>query len=237
MLQEGSIGNVSRESQKRFIQAESLFRVPPLRRIFWVWSKSRLWILPRHGRVDSVEGIRWLDGEIAAKHRIDVDERPHAIGFAAGALSTESLFGVLHVGGCVRGLDGGDDAQFADAFLVVWVDDLGVFDAEAVVAGLAFGEESVVIVESSALLLEGCLEGVEGVAVGEVADGVDVDLEAFAGPGSGDLGEGGGVDEERAGCPWVVAVRVQHGTSPASEGSIFSRWEKRVSMMWCLACR
>lgn len=223
MLQEGSIGNISRESQKSFIQAESLFCVPSLRRVFRVWPKSRLWILPRHGRVDSVKGIRWLDGEIAAKHRIDVEERLHAIGFAAGALGAESLLGVLHVGGCVRGLDGRDDAQCADAFLVVWVDDLGVFDAEAVVSGLAFGEESVVVVTFfvEALLLEGCLEGVDGVAVGEVADGVDVDLEAFAGPGFGDLGEGGGVDEEGAGCPGMVGIWIEHGRAPASEGAIF----------------
>lgn len=190
MLQEGSVGNISRESQKSFIQAESFFCVPSLGRVFRVWSESGVWIFPRHGCVNSLERVGWLDGEITAKHRVGVEERFHAIGLAAGALRAESLLGVLHVGGCVRGLDGGDDAHCVDAFLVVGMDDLGVLDAEAV-SGLALGEVVVVVVlVSSALLLEGCLEGVDGVAVGEIADGVDVDLEAFAGPGLCDLGEG-----------------------------------------------
>lgn len=214
MLQEGSVGNISREPQKSFIQAESLFCVPSLRRGFRVWSESSVWTFPRHGCVDSLERVGRLDGEITAKDRVGVEERFHAIGLAAGALRTESLLGVLHVGGCVRGLDGGDDAHCVDAFLVVGMDDLGVLDAEAV-SGLALGEVVVVPV-SSALLLEGRLEGVDGVAVGEIADGVDVDLEAFAGPGLCDLGEGGGVDEEGAGGPGVVGVGLEHGASPAS---------------------
>lgn len=105
-------------------------------------------------------------------------------------------------------LDGRDDADGVYARLVVWVDDLCVFNAETVVA-LAGGQVGVGG-GLGTLLLEGGDEGVYGVAVGEVADGVDVDLVAGCGPGFGYLCEGGGVDEEGAGCPGVVGVRGEH---------------------------
>lgn len=75
------------------------------------------------------------------------------------------------------GLDGGYDTEGVQAGLVVRVHDLGVFYAEAVSA-LAVGEVGV-RGGIGTLLLEGGDEGVHGVAVGEVAYRVDVDLVAL----------------------------------------------------------
>ena len=77
--------------------------------------------------------------------------------------------------------------------LVVRVDDLGVFDAEATVR-LTCCE--VVGVGTSGV--QGGGESGDGEPIGVVPDGVDVDLVAFCGPRCGEVSEGGRIDEERA---------------------------------------
>lgn len=92
-------------------------------------------------------------------------------------------------------------AQDEHAFLIVWVDDLRVFDAEAVRGELTL-EERVLGAE----IQESGLHRVYGEAVGQVAYRVDIDLVPCAGPLPGEGGECAGVYEEGAGCFWPVGV-------------------------------
>lgn len=94
----------------------------------------------------------------------------------------------------MSGLDGRDYAKGVKTCLVSAIDDLSVLDAVAVVVLLALldvcGSSA-----GSAACMQGRVEGVDCPAVGEIADGVDVDLVAGGVPGSGKGGEGAGVDQ------------------------------------------
>lgn len=188
-------------------------------------------VLAGHGGVHALERVRGLDGEVAAEDGAGGEDGLHAVGLGGEAVGAEAVDGVLHVRGRVRGLDRGQDADGVEALLVVRVDDLGVLDAEAVL-GLA-GREVGGGRGRGAFLSEGGLEGVDGVAVGEVADGVDVDLEAVGGPGFGDAREVCRVDKEGAGRPGVVGVGVEHGASPASQSAVW----RVVSIYDCALAR
>lgn len=74
--------------------------------------------------------------------------------------------------------------------LVVGVDDLGVLDTESS-ARLTCRETL-----AGAHRVEGGGHGVYGVSICQIANGVDIDLEAYRRPVFGDLGQLGTIDEE-----------------------------------------
>lgn len=119
------------------------------------------------------------------------------------------------------GLDRGQEAEGEEAGLVGGVDDLRVLDAEAAAGVLAGLEGRGVCCRWAADREKGGFEGVDGEAVGEVADRVDVDLVAFVGPGGGESREGRGVYEERAGRVGAVGVGRDHGAAPGAEGAVW----------------
>ena len=97
------------------------------------------------------------------------------------------------------------------SLLVVGVDDLGVFDAEAAVRltcreGVGVGTGGV---QSGG-------ESGNGESIRVVPDGVDVDLVAFRGPRCGEVGEGGGIDEEGAPGGRAVGVWFYEGAAVAA---------------------
>lgn len=205
-LHERRPGRRRREALERLAQRQRLFSIPPL--LAAVGALACRWIPPRHGRVHAPERIRRLHRKIAAEHRAQVEDGAHAIRARRGATRAEPVLGVAHVRGGVRGLDGGREADAAQAGLVQRVDDLGVLDPVPLAPLLGpEGGRGVVLVRGRRGE-QGGGEGGDGVAVREVADGVDVDLKAGRGPGRGKGGEGRGVDEEGARGVWCVGVGV-----------------------------
>lgn len=91
-----------------------------------------------------------------------------------------------------------------------------MFNAEAVSCTLARGKVCRVRTEA----LQGGGKRRNGIAVGQISDGVDVHLVACSGPLGGDCCEGGGVDEEGAGGIRVVGIGVEHGAAPATKSTI-----------------
>jgi hypothetical protein len=94
-------------------------------------------VLASDGGVEAAEGIDGLDGVVGAEGEGDVVGEHGAPGVGVlGSVGAEAVGGPVHVGEEMGGLHGGDDAEFGVGVEVGREEDLGVLDAEAVVAGL-----------------------------------------------------------------------------------------------------
>ena len=121
--------------------------------------------LARDRRLEAEHRIERGDGPVRAKgqHRPGVEQRAEGIG-APGAFGADAFFAPAPVIGGVVGLHRGNDLLAAEAGDVGGAQMLGVFDAEAAVAG--------------AVLLGDLAVEIEDARVGPVADGVDHHLQA-----------------------------------------------------------
>ena len=98
----------------------------------------------------------------------------------------------------MRGLNGRNDTDLEHSFLVVWVYYLGVLYPKPTFS-LTFAMRG-----SRAHCIKGRTHGVNCKTIGQVADGMDVDLVASFGPLNCEFCQRRGIDKEGAAGGWMV---------------------------------
>lgn len=216
-----SVGRAPRKPPQGLLHRQRLSGIPALASL-----AARLLAHPgarvpaRNGCIYPRQHTRRFDGEIAAQHHVQRQEGAQAVRAVAEAPAPQAGQCVGRVAGGMGGLHAGDNAQRAHARLVDWGNNLGVFEPKAQLAFALAPAPIACTTSSTSGSGGGGGEGVDGGPAGRIADRMDADLVAGLGPPASEVGELGGLDQQRARGGAVVTVGFQQRSTPRAQRAV-----------------
>jgi hypothetical protein len=164
-------------------------------------------ILARDSRVDALNRVDRFDGGVGPEHERRAGLLQAAPGIrAVEAVGAEAVGDPFLVARGEEGLDGGNGVECSEAGPVVWMQNLGVFDARTTKRG-------------GGLVLGGLVR-IQHEPVGPVADGVRADLKSFLYGGSHVRAKFFGGLKEEPPIPGIICVVIEKGGAAAAEGAV-----------------